>query len=164
MDTSTLDVQRRGGVLYVTLDQPATRNALSARMVDDLRGVARRCRYEDGLRAVVLRGAGGNFCAGGDLADFRTLRQTRPATGEADPIALANRAFGRLLQEWQGLPQTVLAVVEGAAMGGGVGLAAVCDLVLAEAGARFAMPETSLGLPPAQILPFVALRIGATQA
>lgn len=161
MDFSTLEVRRAGNVLQVTLDQPQTRNALSARMVAELREVARRCLQDASLRCVVLRGAGGNFCAGGNLGDFREMMRMPTADGAADPIAAANRAFGRMLQDWKALPQVLLAAVEGAAIGGGLGLAVICDLVLAEAGAQFAMPETSLGLPPAQIAPFVALRIGA---
>ncbi len=158
-----LDVQRAGSVLYVTLNQPATRNALSARMVAELREAARLCARDTGVRCVVLRGAGGNFCAGGNLGDFQQMMQSQPVAGAPDPIALANREFGYLLQEWKALPQVLVAVIEGAAIGGGLGLATVCDLVLAEAGAKFAMPEASLGLPPAQIAPFVALRIGAAR-
>lgn len=161
-DTSTLLVARSGGVLHVTLNHPATRNALSARMVAELRGTARECTHDAELRCVVLRGAGGMFCAGGNFGDFMQLMQSKPSEqGEGvDPIAVANREFGRMLQEWRALPQVVVVVVEGAAMGGGMGLAAIGDIVLADSAAKFSMPETSLGLPPAQIAPFVAQRIG----
>lgn len=162
MDASTLLLRRAGGVLYVTLNQPATRNALSAQMVRDLRTVAHVCAADADLRCVVLRGAGGNFCAGGNFSDFQQMMQSQVAS--PDPIALANREFGAMLQDWNALPQAVVAVVEGVAMGGGFGLVAVSDIALAETGARFAMPETSLGLPPAQIAPFVAQRIGAAHA
>lgn len=159
----TLLHERRQGVLHVTLNQPATRNALSAQMVQDLRAVAALCSGDPDLRCIVLRGAGGNFCAGGNFADFQQMMQSEPTPGAPDPIAVANREFGHMLQEWSTLPQPVVAVVEGAAMGGGVGLVAISDIVLADQGARFAMPEASLGLPPAQIAPFVARRIGAAR-
>ncbi|HZW19720.1 enoyl-CoA hydratase/isomerase family protein [Noviherbaspirillum sp.] len=156
---ATLELRRAGAALHVTLNQPQSRNALSAEMVAELQAVAAECAADAHLRCVVLRGAGGNFCAGGNLADFQRLMRM-PREGAVDPIATANREFGRMLQAWHALPQVVVAVVEGAAMGGGFGLAAISDICLAETSAQFAMPETSLGLPPAQIAPFVALRIG----
>lgn len=162
-DLQTLVLARNGGVLHITLNQPATRNALSQQMVIELREVAAQCMADAGLRCIVLRGARGNFCAGGNFADFQQMMQIpAPAEGK-DPIAVANREFGRMLQDWLALPQVVIAVVEGAAMGGGLGLVAIADFALAEGSAQFAMPETSIGLPPAQIAPFVALRIGQSQ-
>ncbi|RZI42389.1 enoyl-CoA hydratase/isomerase family protein [Herbaspirillum sp. HC18] len=157
---TTLETKRAGGTLHVTLNQPQTRNALSAQMVAELHELAVQCAADVELRCIVLRGAGGNFCAGGNFGDFQRMMQMPHEAGTPDPIAVANRDFGKMLQAWHALPQVVIAVVEGAAMGGGFGLAAVSDLCLAESGAQFAMPETSLGLPPAQIAPFVALRIG----
>jgi isohexenylglutaconyl-CoA hydratase len=161
---TSLLVRRAGGVLHVTLNQPATRNALSGRMVAELRETARQCAQDRSLRCIVLRGAGGHFCAGGNFADFQQMMQSRPEPCAPDPIALANREFGRMLQEWRALPQVLVIAVEGAAMGGGFGLAAIGDIVLAESEAQFAMPETGLGLPPAQIAPFVAMRIGQAKA
>jgi isohexenylglutaconyl-CoA hydratase len=162
-DLQNLILTRNGSILHVTLNHPATRNALSRQMVIELRKVAEQSTQDAGLRCIVLRGARGNFCAGGNFADFQQMIQSpAPAEGE-DPIATANREFGRMLQEWLKLPQVVIAVVEGAAMGGGLGLVAIADMVLTEGGAQFAMPETSIGLPPAQIAPFVALRIGQSQ-
>lgn len=160
---STLLVNRAGGVLHVTLNQPATRNALSAQMVGELRQLAHECMGDAESQCVVLRGADGTFCAGGNFADFMQLMQSNAGEG-IDPIAVANREFGRMLQDWQALPQVLVVVVEGAAIGGGFGLAAIGDIVLAEASAQFAMPETGLGLPPAQIAPFVAQRIGLARA
>jgi isohexenylglutaconyl-CoA hydratase len=161
---ANLLVKRSGAVLHVTLNQPAMRNALSAQMVSELLDAARECAQDASIRCIVLRGAGGNFCAGGNFSDFQQLMQTAAPADAPDPIALANREFGHMLQAWQAIPQVLIVVVEGAAMGGGFGLAAIGDIVLAEAGAKFAMPETSLGLPPAQIAPFVAQRIGNAPA
>jgi isohexenylglutaconyl-CoA hydratase len=111
-------------------------------------------------RALVIRGAGGTFCAGGDFGRFRALIATPPPTDGNDPIAHFNRAFGALLERLHGCAVATIAVVEGAAMGGGAGLAAACDVVLAASSAQFGTPEVTLGLPPAQIAPFVAARLG----
>jgi isohexenylglutaconyl-CoA hydratase len=158
----SLIVERRGNVLHVMLNDPASRNALSQQMVTELRAVAKLCTQDASARCVVLRGANRNFCAGGNFSDFQQMMRSA-ATEDNDPIASANREFGSLLHEWSLLPQAVIVVVEGAAIGGGLGLVAIADIVLAEGSAQFAMPETSLGLPPAQIAPFLATRIGQAQ-
>ena len=156
------DIQ--GPLLTVWLDAPATRNALTDAMVQGLQDALVQAAHLPDLRALVLRGAGGTFSAGGDFGRFRSLMaEPAPAQGP-DPIAVFNRAFGTLLQAWRESPVLTLAVVEGAAMGGGCGLAAACDLVLAADSAQLAMPEVTLGLPPAQIAPFVAERIGERAA
>ncbi|HEY8023886.1 MAG TPA: enoyl-CoA hydratase/isomerase family protein [Burkholderiaceae bacterium] len=160
---SKLILSRSGSILQVLLDDPATKNALSEQMVNELRAVAQQAADDTGLRCIVLRGARGNFCAGGNLADFQRMMQLPVPIEAADPIAAANRQFGRMLQEWLALPQVVITAVEGAAMGGALGLLAIADIALATGSAQFAMPETGLGLPPAQIAPFLALRIGETQ-
>jgi isohexenylglutaconyl-CoA hydratase len=155
-----MHTETRGAFVFATLDAPATRNALSEAMVADLMEALGRAEGQPATRAVVLRGSGGHFCSGGDFGRFRELMaQPAPKTG-ADPIATYNRAFGTLLQRLHGAQVTTIAVVEGAVMGGGVGLAACCDFVLAAGSAQFGMPEATLGLPPAQIAPFVAARIG----
>ena len=122
------------------------------------RGAGGRAR-DRGVRALVLRGAGGHFCAGADLKDMANAR----AHG-ADAYRDLNRAFGALLQEVQHAPQVVITVLQGAVLGGGLGLACVSDVALADHQAQFGLPETSLGLLPAQIAPFVVQRIGLTQA
>jgi isohexenylglutaconyl-CoA hydratase len=87
-----------------------------------------------------------------------------PVPGERDPVAIQNRRFGTFLSRFDSLPQTIVVVVEGAAFGGGLGLAAIGDVVIATAGTRFAMSETGLGIVPAQIAPFVAARVGVPEA
>ena len=156
--------ETRGAFMYATLDAPATRNALSDAMVAALSDAVAHARSQPQLRALVLRGAGGTFCAGGDLSRFRALMGTAAPADGPDPIARFNRAFGALLERLQACPVATIAVVEGAALGGGVGLAAACDFVLAASDAQFGMPEVTLGLPPAQIAPFVAARIGGAAA
>ncbi|MDE3735524.1 enoyl-CoA hydratase/isomerase family protein [Metapseudomonas resinovorans] len=154
----TLLLEQAGGVLHVTLNRPDSRNAMSLAMVEELREVLAATRNDANVRALVLRGAGGHFCAGGDIKDMASAR----ATGSTAYQAL-NRAFGRLLEEAQAQPQVVIAVLEGAVLGGGFGLACVSDIAITLQGAQFGLPETSLGVLPAQIAPFVVKRIGLTQ-
>jgi isohexenylglutaconyl-CoA hydratase len=153
-------IETRGAFVFATLDSPATRNALSDLMVAGLSDAIALAESLPDVRALVIRGAGGSFCAGGEFTRFRELMATAAPSHGADPIAAFNRGFGTLLERLQACPVATIAVVEGAAMGGGVGLAAACDFVLASSTAQFGMPEVTLGLPPAQIAPFVAARLG----
>lgn len=157
-----IDLHIVSGIYFVTLTNPATRNALNEKIMAGLEAALDAASGDASSRAVVLRGSQGSFCSGGDFAQFKALMAE--AKLEPDPIAKHNRNFGRLLEKMIGCDVPLLALVEGAAMGGGVGLAAACDVVFATEDAKFAMPETTLGLPPAQIAPFVALRIGTTAA
>jgi len=150
------------GVLFVTLDNEKTRNALDDAAVAGLRSAFEAAACDESVRALVLRGAHGQFCSGGDFAQFKALIASLP--GDPDPIAVGNRVFGRLLQAIVECEVPTIALVEGAAMGGGLGLAAACDVVLATRAARFGTPEVTLGLPPAQIAPFVVRRLGARTA
>lgn len=155
-----LRVETRGAFVFATLDAPATRNALTDAMVAGLGDALALAESQTAVRALVIRGAGGSFCAGGDFSGFRALMgATLPADGN-DPIIAFNRGFGALLERLHASEIATIAVVDGAALGGGAGLAAACDFVLAESSAQFGMPEVTLGLPPAQIAPFVAARIG----
>jgi len=115
------------------------------------------------IRAIVLRGAGGNFCAGGDIKDMASVRQAQ-AKGEGDPAAEYNRKFGTFLRKINEAPQATIAICEGAVLGGGFGMACVADVAFAHADASFGLPETGLGIVPAQIAPFVVQRIGLSQA
>lgn len=155
----TLLLEPIEGVLRITLNRPQSRNAMSLAMVGELRAVLAAVRDDRSVRALVLRGAGGHFCAGGDIKDMAGAR----AAG-AEAYRTLNRAFGSLLEEAQAAPQLLVALVEGAVLGGGFGLACVSDVAIAAADAQFGLPETSLGILPAQIAPFVVRRIGLTQA
>lgn len=165
--TEALALRREGWVLHVTLNRPQVRNAMSFAMVEELVAVFDAIADSQELRAVVLRGAGGHFCAGGDIKDMAGLRtQAVPEQpgGLDDPATIANRKFGTMLSVIDTAGQAVIAVIEGAVMGGGFGLACVADVALTRSDARFRLPETSLGIPPAQIAPFIVRRIGLTQA
>ena len=153
-------IETRGAFVFATLDAPASRNALTDAMVSGLLDAVVTAERAPEVRALVIRGAGPTFCAGGDFSRFKALMaEPAPATGP-DPIAGFNRSFGAMLERLSNAGIATIAVVEGAAMGGGVGLAACCDFVLASSTAQFGMPEVTLGLPPAQIAPFVAARLG----
>ncbi|WP_298214212.1 enoyl-CoA hydratase/isomerase family protein [Acidovorax sp.] len=147
-----------------TLNDPGSRNALSEPMVDALLAACERATADADLRGVVLRGAGGHFCAGGSLGGFSKTIGQPLAVGEADPLVPLNRRFGVLLQALCALPQWLIVAVEGAAMGGGFGLVCCADRVLAHTSAQFATPEVTLGIVPAQIAPFVVQRLGPTSA
>ncbi len=159
MAFDNLLVQREHGMVWVTLHHPATRNALSPDMVAELSQTIAQAAEDSSVRTFVLRGSAGFFCAGGNVGNFQSRLQANADEGE-DPVVSRNRAFGHVLQALTALPMPVLAVVEGAAMGGGMGLACCADIVLATQDARFALSETGLGLIPAQIAPFVQARVG----
>jgi isohexenylglutaconyl-CoA hydratase len=161
--TETLLLEQRRSVLFVTLNRPKARNAMSLAMLADLESVFVAIEARRDVRTVVLRGADGNFCSGGDVKDMAGARM-QARTPERDPIFEVNRAFGRVIERVEAAPQVVVAVCEGSVLGGGFGLACVADVTLADANAEFGLPETSLGLPPAQIAPFVVGRVGPSQA
>ncbi len=155
-DCRTLDLRREGIALHVTLDRPEARNAIDETMAGELHAVFDWARQAADVRAVVLRGAGGNFCAGGDIKERK--RQSRAE------LEARNARGGLLFHKINTMPQAVVAVVEGAALGGGFGMACVADVTIVMRDAKFGMPETTLGIPPAQIAPYVVKRVGLAQA
>jgi isohexenylglutaconyl-CoA hydratase len=161
MPHETLIVVRDGPVVKIAMNRPEARNALSPGMVRELTQAFQEAREDAGIRVVVLTGAGGTFCAGGDLKGMEE-RNTSPDSGAT--AAAANRRFGALLELVDALPKAVIALVEGAAMGGGVGLVAIADWAIADRAAQIGVPEVTVGLVPAQIAPFLAARIGYTHA
>jgi isohexenylglutaconyl-CoA hydratase len=163
-DCTTLLLRRDGWRLHVTLNRPDARNAMSFAMVRELMAVFAAIADDRSLRAVILRGADGSFCSGGDIKDMAAARGAEPGPDGKDPLATSNRLFGRMLEQIEAAPQAVIAVIEGAALGGGFGLCCVSDVAIASDDARFRLPETSLGVPPAQIAPFIVRRLGLTQA
>lgn len=160
--THSILTSRLHDVLFVTLNRPVTRHALASDMVQALENIAHAAQHDVTLRAVVLRGSNHFFCAGGDVGSFQS-RLEDTAT-DHDPVALRNRKFGEFMELLGQIPVPVVAMVEGAAMGGGMGLACLSDIVLAVDSAKFVLSETSLGIVPAQIMPFVVDRIGVRAA
>ena len=162
MSWTTLDARAQGPVLHLRLNRPQVRNAMSLAMVLELRQALAQAEADGETRVVVLRGAGGHFCAGGDIADMAAARQR--LAEQPDALAEANRAFGELCVAYCSTGLAVVAVCEGTVMGGGFGLACVADVTLADDTVRFRLPETGLGLVPAQVAPFLVERLGYAEA
>jgi isohexenylglutaconyl-CoA hydratase len=150
--------RREGPVLHLTLNRPEVRNAMSAQMVIELREALDAAQTAGDVRVVVLRGAGGHFSAGADLKDMAT----RPRDPES--MASANARFGDLCVAFAHAPMATVAVLEGTVMGGGFGLACVADVAIAGETALFRLPETSIGVVPAQIAAFLVERLGYSEA
>lgn len=158
MSALLIDFDPRG-VATITLNRPARHNAFDAALISELRAALRDLGARPALRAVVLTGAGASFCAGADLDWMRATAELP----EADNLCDA-RALVELMTVLDTLPCPTVALIQGAAFGGGVGLAACCDIVIASDRARFALSEVRLGLIPAAIGPFVIAAIGAREA
>ncbi|KZY66808.1 enoyl-CoA hydratase [Oleiphilus sp. HI0081] len=165
-ETETLLLEQRDHELHITLNRPKTRNAMSLKMVKELMAVFESIQTQEDIRAVVLRGAEGHFCAGGDIKDMAGARMAEGSktADQNDPFYELNREFGRMITYANQIPQVLIVVTEGAVLGGGFGLACISDVALTSSDAKFGLPETGLGIPPAQIAPFVVTRIGLTQA
>lgn len=160
-ETTALALDRQDGVLHATLDRPDAGNALDAGLIDDLVNTFNAVRDDRSVRVVVLRGAGDHFCVGADLnalADF-----DGDDASARDEATAHSRRFGELLETVDAAPQAVIALADGAALGGGFGLLCVADITIVTTDTRMGMPEARLGVPAAQILPFVVARIGAAE-
>jgi methylglutaconyl-CoA hydratase len=148
-------------VALVTLTRPDVHNAFNATLIAELRtafaGLARESPTD--LRAVVLKGEGPSFCAGADVAWMRAAMSLDVDGNEQDAMAMAD-----MFEAIDTFPAPVIARVHGAALGGGMGLCAVSDIVIAESGTRFGFTETRLGILPAVIAPFVVAKIGESHA
>lgn len=160
----SIELEQEGSILTLWLNRPESRNAMSLNMVKAIQQVFKTIQDDISIRAVILRGKDGNFCAGGDIKDMAQLRGEAINIGSNQPYVDFNRQFGHMLEQVDQVPQTVVAVLEGAVLGGGFGLACVSDIAISLADAKFGLPETGLGVIPAQIAPFVVKRIGLTQA
>jgi methylglutaconyl-CoA hydratase len=161
-DAVRLERTGPGGVVArVSLARPETHNAFDAAMIGELRATFARLGREapSELRAVVLAGDGPSFCAGADVTWMRAAMALDTDSNEQDAMAMAD-----MFEAIDTCPAPVVARVHGAALGGGMGLCAVADLVIAESGTRFGFTETRLGILPAVIAPFVIARIGETNA
>lgn len=157
-DTLSVRTDDRG-VAYVALNRPEKRNAMSGEMIAELADLAETLGQKDSARAIVLSGSGQVFCAGGDLdwmkAQINANRETR--IREATKLA-------QMLQALNEMPTPLIARIQGGAFGGGVGLACVCDVAIADTTAKFGLTETRLGLIPATIGPYVIARMGEGKA
>ncbi|MEQ1312408.1 enoyl-CoA hydratase-related protein [Acinetobacter sp. XH1639] len=160
----SIQLERQGSILTLWLNRPESRNAMSLNMVNAIQQVFAHIVEDSSIRAVILRGKGGHFCAGGDIKDMAALRVEAASVGSLQPYVDFNRRFGAMIEQVDQAPQTVVVILEGAVLGGGFGLACVSDIAISRDNAQFGLPETGLGVLPAQIAPFVVKRIGLTQA
>ena len=147
------------GIARVTLARPEVRNAFNAEVIEQLHEVFTRITEADNVRAVVLAGEGKVFCGG---ADINWMRASLDLTFEAN-VGDAER-MSDMFRTIDNCPKPVVGRVHGAALGGGAGLAAVCDIAIATDDAIFGFTEVKLGIIPAVISPFVVAKIGASHA
>lgn len=162
--SNALRLERSGpdeSVARVTLARPDVHNAFDASLIAELRTTFAAFAREapTALRAVVVAGDGPSFCAGADVAWMRAAMALDVEGNEHDAMAMAD-----MFELIDTCPVPVIARVHGAALGGGMGLCAVADVVIAESGTRFGFTETRLGILPAVISPFVVAKIGETHA
>jgi methylglutaconyl-CoA hydratase len=151
--------RRPDGSVRITLNRPAIHNAFDDRLIAELTETLSTLADDSTVRALILTGSGKSFSAGADLNWMR-----RTATyDEAENLADA-RALAKLMATLNELPRPTIARVNGAALGGGTGLVACCDIVVASAGAVFGTTEVRLGLIPSVIGPYVVAAIGVRQA
>ena len=159
--TEDLLIEERAGVLTITINRPHKRNAMNDVVVGGIMQAFDAIADRRDIRAVVLQGAGGHFCSGGDISGMKETSSAQEAEKAAWEF---NRVFGRMCTQVNRAPQVVITMLEGAVLGGGFGLACISDVAIADTNAKFGMPETGLGIIPAQIAPFVVMRIGLTKA
>jgi methylglutaconyl-CoA hydratase len=147
------------GVAFVTLNRPDIHNAFNAELIQSLTKLFIDLEKNDSLRLVLLTGEGKSFCAGADLNWMKQMKNYSDDENYQDSLALA-----KMFQVINNFSKPVLGRVNGAALGGGLGLVSVCDYVLAVKSAKFGFTEVQLGLIPAVISPFVIAKIGESNA
>ncbi|MBC7769081.1 MAG: enoyl-CoA hydratase/isomerase family protein [Phycisphaerales bacterium] len=153
-DTVLLDISSEG-IAVVTLNRPEKRNAFDELMISGLSDTFETLKGADHVRVVFLRGEGESFCAGADIDWMRRAAEFTEQGNETDALALA-----RMLRHLHELPQLTVALAHGAAMGGGAGLVAACDVAVAAKNTKFRFSEVRLGLTPATISPYVIQAVG----
>jgi methylglutaconyl-CoA hydratase len=159
MSFTFLSIERRGPVEYVTLNRPDVRNAFNEHVIADLSAWAKGAHDDRDLRVVVFAGAGTVFSAGADAGWMAKMAEYSREDNLRDA-----KAGAQMFEAINTVPAIVIARIQGAALGGGCGLAAVCDIVVAEESALFGFSETKLGILPAMISPYVLQKIGASAA
>lgn len=154
-----LDIHHDGPVVRVTLDRPDVRNAFNEDLIAELTSWAESVTHSSGTRVAVLAGSGRMFCAGADVGWM-----SRMVGYSHDENVRDARALGRMFAALNALPLPLIGRVQGAALGGGAGLAAVCDVVVAAEDAIFGFTEVKLGILPAVISPYAVAKIGQSAA
>lgn len=152
-------IERDGSILRITLNRPDVRNAIDEEVIGALSSAAATAADDHSLRAIVLAGNGKAFCAGADVGWMaKAIAYSRQENlSDAEDLA-------RLMERLDTLPVPVIGRVQGSALGGGVGLAAICDIVIAADDAVFGLTEVKLGILPAVVAPYVLRKIGISAA
>lgn len=152
-------IERDGSILRITLNRPDVRNAIDEEVIGTLSSAAATAADDHSLRAIVLAGKGKAFCAGADVGWMaKAIAYSRQENlSDAEDLA-------RLMERLDTLPVPVIGRVQGSALGGGVGLAAICDIVIAADDAVFGLTEVKLGILPAVVAPYVLRKIGISAA
>ena len=159
MSETYISVEQQGAVATVWLERPEVHNAFNAALIEQLKQCFIGLNQRDDVRVVVLAGRGKSFSAGADLNWMKAAGAASEAENQADAQQLADMLYALAT-----LKQPTIARVQGAAMGGGMGLAATCDICIAGDKAMFATSEVRLGLAPSTISPYVIRAIGERQA
>jgi methylglutaconyl-CoA hydratase len=154
-----LQIRRESGVEHVVLNRPEVRNAFNEHVVAEMAAWAARATNDQDIRAAVLGGAGPVFCAGADLQWMSKMAAYSQEDNVRDATAAA-----KMFSAFDRLPFPVIARIQGAAIGGGAGLAAIADVAIAAADATFGFTEVKIGLLPAIIAPYVLAKIGRSAA
>ena len=155
----TLEIERSGRVATIWMNRPAVFNAFDEQLIDELHAACRELDADRSVRVVVLAGRGKHFSAGADLNWMRRAA----AFGEAENLADARR-FAGMLRALSEMSKPTIARVQGAALGGGTGLTAACDMAIAADDAQFSTSEVRFGIIPAVISPFVLRAVGPRHA
>ena len=158
MQDITVEANERG-VVRVTLNRPAVHNAFNEGMIGELTDAFADLGKQDGVRVIVLAGNGASFSAGADLNWMQRAAEQDEYANREDALGLA-----KMFDTINTCPKPVIGLVQGAAFGGGIGLIACCDVVVAQPEAKFGLTEVRLGLIPAVISPFVIAKIGPSAA
>lgn len=159
MNYQNLEVQIQGPVATLWLNRPAVRNALDEVLLAEITQAVNDLERNDAVRVLVLGGRGKAFCAGADLHWMKRMASYSDAQNQADALGLAN-----MLKTLHGVRKPTIARVHGAAFAGGMGLAAACDVVVAEPAAEFCLSEVRIGLIPSTISPYILQALGVQAA
>ncbi len=159
MNEINIQTEQNGQIALVELNRPDRRNSLSLKMIRQLTEIFRRFAGETKARAVILSGRGPSFCSGADLR----WMALKPESSDFENSGEARQLF-QMFQAIAACPLPVIGKIHGSALGGGIGLAAVCDIAAAEEKSKFCFSELKLGLIPSVISPFVLEKIPLSKA
>lgn len=148
-------VSTESSIRFLTLNRPEKRNALNDALIEGLKGALHEANSEDSVRAIVIRGAGKDFCSGADLSSIQKI-----ATASYEENVEDARSLAELFLLIRNVHVPVIAAVHGRALAGGCGLATACDLVIATKTARFGYPEVKIGFVPAMVAAMLRRNLG----